>query len=221
MFFNRGNIPAWMELLRLNVPDPKRSRIFSIGSTFCHLGGGGFPFLIGWLLDDFTEGWRWIFPATALMGITGIFWYRDINPTLEDYENIPTTPPWTLDQLTSPWKQAWQIIIQRPDFARFQLGFLLGGAGLMVMQPALPAFFVDSLGLSHTDLAVALTLCKGIGFALTSPVWASWMHQVNIYRFSAWVTILAALFPVGLAVDNMDSNGHHGQKWTDGQSGQS
>lgn len=204
MLFNRGVIPAWMELLKLNVPDPKRRRVFSIGSTFCYLGGGGFPFLIGWLLDGFTEGWRWILPVSALIGSASVLFQRGLTvPTAQ----APTSEPsggWSLQDLTSPWKQALQIIARRPDFARFQLGFLLGGAGLMVMQPALPAFFVDVLGVSYTELGVALTLCKGIGFALTSPLWASWMQRVDIYRFSAVVTVLAALFPLTLALANIN-----------------
>lgn len=200
MLFNRGVIPAWMELLKLNVPDPMRNRVFSVGSTFCHLGGGAFPFLIGWLLDDFVDVWRWILPATALFGSAAALLNRGLHAERNETQTPSMPPVWSWQLLASPWKRAWQVIKERPDFARFQLGFLLGGSGLMVIQPELPAFFVDVLGISYTELAVALTLCKGIGFAVTSPLWAFWMNRWDIYRFSAYVTFLAALFPVGLAL---------------------
>jgi len=70
---------------------------------------------------------------------------------------------------------------------------MLGGGGLMIMQPALPAFFLGELSLSYTTLAIALAACKGIGFTLTSRLWAGLLNKLNIFRFSSHVTILAAL----------------------------
>lgn len=70
----------------------------------------------------------------------------------------------------------------------------------MIMQPALPRFFIDVLGLSYTELSIALTLCKGVGFALTSQVWANGMQRIDIFRFSSLVTLLGALFPLLLLV---------------------
>jgi predicted MFS family arabinose efflux permease len=75
---------------------------------------------------------------------------------------------------------------------------MLGGGGLMIMQPALPTFFLDELNLSYTTLATALAACKGIGFTLTSRFWAGLLDRLNIFRLSSHVTILAALFPLTL-----------------------
>ncbi len=199
MLFNRGVIPAWMELLKSNVSENKRKRVFSWGSTFCYLGGGGFPFLIGWLLDGYFHVWVWLYPATALLGMLAIVfqWGLKTDSTEEKKDEIPTE---TWQHVVKPWHHAWTLIRRRRDFARFQWGFMFGGAGLMIMQPALPMFFVDNLKVSYTEIAVALTLCKGIGFALASPAWASWMNRIDIYRFSATVTTLAALFPVALVL---------------------
>lgn len=72
----------------------------------------------------------------------------------------------------------------------------------MVMQATLPAYFKGVLQLSWTELAIALTLCKGIGFALTSQSWAHWMHRVDIYRVSSLVTLVACLFPLLLLTAN-------------------
>lgn len=100
--------------------------------------------------------------------------------------------------LLKPWKNAWDLLIQRPDFARYQVGFMLGGSGLIIMQPALPVFFMDTLDLSYTELAIALTLCKGIGFVTTSSTWAKILNRLDIYRFNSWVTLLACCFPLCL-----------------------
>jgi hypothetical protein len=98
------------------------------------------------------------------------------------------------------------LIKQRPDFARYQLGFMLCGGGLMIMQPALPLFFVDVLNLSFTKMAVSIAVCKGIGFIMTAPLWARFFNKIDIYRFSGIVTILAVLFPLILISSQIHSS---------------
>ena len=75
---------------------------------------------------------------------------------------------------------------------------MLGGFGIMILQPALPEFFVGTLNLNYKELGMAMTMCKGIGFALTSGLWANWMKRVDIFKFSALVVFLFSLFPLGL-----------------------
>ena len=197
MMLHRGGVPAWMEILKLNLPGANRERIFAYGTALGYLGDGIFPFVLGWLLDGYVESWRWIFPVVSLISLFAVYYQARI-PIPMGVETQPEETSFKT-QLLQPWKSAWDLMKRRPDFARFQIGFmLLGGGGLMVMQPALPVFFVDVLQLSYTELAIALTLCKGIGCALTSSSWARWMNHVDIYRFSSWVTALGCLFPLFL-----------------------
>lgn len=199
MLLNRGIIPAWMEILKLNLPGSMRQRVFAYSSTLWYLGSALFPFLFGWLLDDYFQAWRWIFPVTALLSLSAALLQIRIPIRLEKkLTTAEETPASLSNHVLYPWKSVWQLIQQRPDFTRFQIGFMLGGSGLIVMQPAFPAFFMDILHLSYTELGVAMTVCKGIGYALSSIVWARWMDKVNIYRFTSLVTFCAALFPLGL-----------------------
>ncbi len=196
MMLHRGVIPAWMEIMKLNLPGVSRERIFAWGSAFGYLGDGILPFLFGWLLDGYFQAWRWIFPVTALIAMLPIFlqWRILIRP-----EKISSFLPSGLKiHLSQPWKDALELMRERVDFRNFQIGFMLGGAGLMVMSSVLPSFFMGVLNLSYTELAIALTLCKGIGFAAASPLWAKWMPQVDIYRFSSVVTLIAFFFPLCL-----------------------
>lgn len=196
MMLHRGGVPAWMEILKLNLPGEKRERVFAYGTALGYLGDGIFPFVLGWLLDGYVESWRWIFPVVSVISLFAVFYQARI-PIPKGEERGEEGSFRT--RLLEPWKSARDLMRRRPDFVRFQIGLmLLGGGGLMLMQPALPAFFVDVLELSYTELAVALTLCKGIGCALTSSYWARWMNQVDIYRFSSWVTALGSLFPLFL-----------------------
>lgn len=196
MMLSRGIFPAWLEILKINLPDPSRAKIFSYGSLISYVGAIVIPLLIGDLLDTSPGIWRWLFPGAALFSLAAMFLQLRIpippSETLENFQK-QLSP---LQQISHPWKEGWSLLLQRIDFRQFQIGFLLGGSGLMIMQPALPQFFFDSLHISYTKIAVAVSVYKGIGFALTTPFWTSLIRKINLFRFSALVTLLAILFPL-------------------------
>ncbi len=196
MLLHRGVIPAWMEIIKLNIPGFSREKVFAWGSAVGYIGDGALPFLFGALLDGCGQAWRWIFPITALIGLLPILLQSRILIKIDQTVNQEKTS--FKKSLIQPWVNAWKLIREREDFRSFQIGFMLGGAGLMIMQAVLPAFFMGVLELSYTELAIALTLCKGIGVVATSQFWAKWMPRVDIYRFSSVVTLMAFLFPLCL-----------------------
>lgn len=200
MMLTVGMMPAWMEILKLNIPTQSRERVFSYTQAFGYMGGGLLPFILGWILDEHIQAWRWLFPLAALLALIATFFQRRILIPLDEASSPSNLQPSfnLMDQILRPWRNAWNLMQQRIDFRSFQIGFMIVGSGLMIMQPAIPIFFVDVLHLSYTELAIALTLCKGIGFAIASPVWSRWIHQVDMYRFSSWLAGLACLFPLSL-----------------------
>ncbi len=198
MTLHRGVVPAWMEIMKLNLPERSCQRIFAWGNAFSYLGEGLLPFFFGWILDDYFQAWRWIFPVAASVAVIPIFFQcRMYIPDDEKPEEIMPPMNWKI-HILEPWKKAWKLLIVRPDFRAFQIGFMFGGMGLMFMQSVLPAYFIGVLNLTYTELGMALTFCKGIGFALTSEMWARWIARVDVYRFSGVVTLIAFLFPVML-----------------------
>lgn len=193
LMMKRGVIPSWMELLKRNLPESHRHRIFSYASILSYLGGAILPIFFGLWMDQNPSAWRILFPLTSFFSLTGILFLFRIKPT----ETPSETPQFDLTKsLAYPWKNAFNLIKTRPDFTRFQLGFMLGGGGLMFMHAALPSFFLDELRVTYTTLAIALAACKGIGFALTSRLWANFMNRRNIFQLSSLVTTFAALFPL-------------------------
>lgn len=187
MTMYRGAIPAWMEILKLNMPPEKRTRIFAIGTTCGYVGDALWPLLFGFLLDGYFQAWRWIFPASALVALLAIFLQLRLRVD-QNGEEVARS------KAGSPWKEALGLLKRRPDFTRFQIGFMLGGAGLMVMQPAFPQFFMGTLQLTYTELGGAIVLCKGIGIALASPLWARLIHRIDVFNFASRVTFLGVLF---------------------------
>ncbi len=195
MMLKRGIIPAWMEILKLNLPEEKRKKIVSSGNSISYITGALLPLAFAPLMDVQPGIWRLFFPFAALLSLAGVYfqWRIPIDAAMIEKVKKPLN-----HHLLKPWKEAWALCRSRKDFMTFQLGFMLGGGGLMVMQPAIPIFFVDSLHLSYTALAIAIAFCKGVGFAITSRIWTRFMDKVNIYRLCGIVTIFAALFPVFL-----------------------
>lgn len=193
MMLSRGVIPAWMEIFKLNLDESDRPKVFAFGSSLDYFATAALPILLGLLLDDYAIAWRLLFPLTATLGLLSTLFLlklpnRDFKS--EKIEKVESDHPFL-----HPWKQALRLMKTRPDFFRFQIGFMLGGAGLMVMQPVLPLFFVDVLNLSYTKMMLALGAAKAVGFALASPFWSRLFDRWNIFLFSGVASLLAALFP--------------------------
>lgn len=192
MALSRGTMPAWMEIFKRNFPATTREKVFAHGNALDYVLSALMPLPLGLVLDGYAHAWRWLFPITAGIGILStLLLYR-----------IPRVPhkepshqePEPFSPLV-PWRQAWTLMKERQDFTAWLMGLMLSGAGLMIMQPALPSFFVDKLHLSYTEMAMAIGACKALGVALTSSMWAHWFGKRDIFTFSCWVTLLAGFFP--------------------------
>lgn len=191
MTLNRGMMPAWMEIFKRNIKGITREKIFAFGSSVDYLGPALLLVIMGWYLDDFHTHWRWLFFATGLLGLFSTFFLGKLPDLPTTNQDVPTVKEW----LIKPWKESFDLLKERPDFQKFQIGFMLGGAGLIVIAAVLPMFFVDVLNLSYTEMALAIALCKGLAFAATSPLWVRLFHKTDIFSFCSFVTLLAALFP--------------------------
>ena len=196
MMLSVGIIPAWMEILKMNLPKETREKTFAYTQAFGYLGVGLFSFILGELLDGYVEAWRWLFPVCAGIGLSALVFQQRMS--VKSPIVIETLPVPLMEKIAEPWKETLKLLKERVDFRNYQIGFMFVGSGVMILQPALPLFFVDILKLSYTDLSLAVTLCKGVGFALSSPWWAKAINRTDIFRFSSLIAAIACLFPVCL-----------------------
>lgn len=199
MVLLRGSQPAWMEIFRINIPVVSREKVYAYGSALGHIGDILLPLGIGYLLDGLPECWRWIFPLTAFLSLLPIFFQMRIPIEMNSEEESKLSIP-IREHIINPWKETWKLLSERMDFTRFQVAFMFSGTALMIIQPATIVFCANELNLSYKDLSAALIAFKGIGFALTSPLWASWINKTNIYRFTSFVSMLICIFPVFVMV---------------------
>lgn len=189
MVLSRGSVPVWTELFKNYLPKESQHRLFALGNTCEYLGTTVFPIVIGMLLDYNANLWRLLFPLTALLGLASTILMLRL-------PNILTDSPPIKKKVFLPWKNAFAIIKNHRDFRTYLIGFMLGGAGLMVIQPVLPIFFVDELQFSYTEMMIAISVCKGIGYAASSPLWVRLFQRLPIFQFSFLVALLAFCFPL-------------------------
>lgn len=203
----RAAIPAWSEILKINLTYEWRGKIFSYGSSAHYIMNLGIPLIISPFIDSSPHIWKWLFFIFACANTFGLMIalfirLKDYSPQNEEGHSYQLTCIKSI--LLGPWKNCWRLMKSRPDFKSFQIVFMLGGAGIMLWQPVLPVFFEQVLKLSYTQLTLARSLCKGIGFTLTSSYWASWLHRIPIHLFNFFVTLFAALFGLLVIASSYD-----------------
>lgn len=186
-FFYRASNPAWMEILKVNLPKAKRGKVFSLALTLAAAEGVLIALWVGPLLNFQESAWRILFPITALIGIASAFVQKRVPIDLpKSYLNPKDN--WK-DKVIKPWKEAFFLMKKREDFRRFQLGFFLCGFGLMMVIPVLPMFYVDTLKLSLKEVMTAIIICQGIGFVVFSKFWSLKLNKMPIFQFMSWVMI--------------------------------
>ncbi len=192
MFFNRAVIPGWMEIVKQNGDTGKMGKLFSLSSAFGYAEGVVLSLGMGCLLDHDAGLWKILFFAASLIGMGVVA----IQSRIQVENGVKRERQSFKELVVQPWKDSFRLMRERPDFARYQWGFMLSGFAIMLIQPALPIFAVDDLGVSYTMAAGAISIAKGLGFSLSSFFWAKWIQRVNVLRLASWVFLTVSLFPL-------------------------
>ncbi len=193
MFFYRAALPAWLEILKRNMGDEKRNKAFSISSGLGYVEGVVLALACGGMLDKDPGCWKWLFVGSALVGLVTLLVQGRM--VVEGKDEEGERPSWK-EVLVRPWRDSYQLMRERMDFSRFQWGFMVSGFGLMLIQPAIPLFAVDVLGISHLEMIAAVSIAKGLGFALSSPLWARWINRFSIFKMASFVFLTIGLLPI-------------------------
>lgn len=195
IFFYRAGLPAWLEIIKRNMGEG-RERVFSISSGLGYIEGVLLALACGGLLDKDPSAWKGLFFAAAVLGLCSLFVQARIKVHGQD---VMEEKPSLKALIIRPWRDSYQLMKGRLDFSRFQWGFMVSGFGLMLIQPALPLFAVDTLKVSYLEMVAALSIAKGLGFALSSPFWARWMDRVNLFKLASFVFLSFGLFTILLS----------------------
>lgn len=197
MLFYRAGTPAWIEILKLNLPGKMREKTFSFGYVLSYAENMLLALGVGALLDKSPGIWPMLFFGSSLLGMANLVILSRM-PINHNHVEVETPRDSFKKFLLRPWINSFRLMRTRRDFSLFQWGFMLCGFGIMLIQPAVPLFLVKWLKLSYMDFGIALSISKGLGIAVSSPLWARLMHKMPIFRMSSLVFVLVGCFPVFL-----------------------
>jgi MFS family permease len=194
VLFSRALIPAWMEILKKNISKKGLEKSFSFSSSIAYAEGIFIAIGASYFLDSYANSWKIFFALSLVSGLIGLVFQSLVKVEVEQKSQIATKENFR-DFLLSPWKNSWKLMKSRKDFSIFQTAFMIGGFGLMLIQPVIPIFFMEYLSLSYKDLIISYSVCKALGFVLSSSFWSRFMNLVSIPTFTALVLIGFGLFP--------------------------
>ncbi len=195
-FFNKSGIPALIEILKINIPKEAREKTFTFYFILSFLESICLGFFIGGLLNQGTYTWQILCSLTALLGLSSVVTQMRLAiPVNSALKSVPVVK----NGLIQPWKEAFELLKTRPDFAHFQWGFMMGGFGLMLIAPSLSIFFVDHLNLEHGQIVTGRSILMGVGIVLSSQFWRQGMSKGSITGLTKMILIGFALFPLVLS----------------------
>lgn len=203
MIFSRAEIPAWMEIIKKNVSEERWQSSFSLGSVVSYSSGMLLTLLFASYVDVSAVIWKSFFALSLLLGAVGVL----VQSLLveNDQQIVPLRA--TLKQsIFTPIKDAFSLMKEKKDFRRFQWSFMIGGFGLMIIQPVIPIYFSSVLDIKYSDLMVAFCVCKALGFVVTTPVWSSLLKKIHPSFFVLFVLFGFALFSFGLIFSSISIN---------------
>jgi len=191
--FSRAAIPSLIEVLKRNIPKAAREHAFSLFFILSFVESGILGLFFGHVLDAHVVSWNTLFFFAALIGLSSILLFsRQKVPELQE-ETKPKT-----GSIFHPWRESFQLMRNRADFAHFQGAFMIGGSALMLMAPALSTYYVDVLNLTYSNITTARFIFMAIGVAGSSLLWKKGLSHVSLLKLTRWVLFGFGLFPIAL-----------------------
>ncbi len=174
--FKKSGTPAFVEILKVNMQDRDREKNYCL----CFLLTFVESVLIGLVITKILNGqyfiWKDLFVITSMISLLGLFMqFRVPSSNLKDSNRKNV-----LHTLMDPWKKAFYLLKENERFLYFQYGFMIGGTGLMLVAPALSIFYVDRLHLSSAEIAIARSVCMGIGVIFSTYFWERLILQRKV-----------------------------------------
>jgi MFS family permease len=193
--FQRACAPNTLEILRKNLDRKEHLRFFSWVYFFSFLESLILGFFIGKFLDTHTNNWKVLLALSSLFSLTSLFFQHQI-PTPSHSTEDPVEKKKL--HFLQPFKDSYRLMQSSQEFAKFQAGFMCGGLGLMIMNPALIVFYHDHLNLSHQTMATGRFLWMGAGVLLSTFVWKTLIHQIPLPKLLIAIITGFAIFPLAV-----------------------
>ncbi|NGX55838.1 MAG: hypothetical protein K1060chlam5_00067 [Candidatus Anoxychlamydiales bacterium] len=197
IMFYRAASPSWIEMIKLNIPNKNREKLFSFSSSIGYIEGIILAFILGYLLKNKSVSYKGLYFFAALISLANIFLLFKIPlRKVKDEKKIDTD---TNLKILDPIKDGIDILKKDKNFNLFQIGFMISGFGLMLVQPIIPILAVDKLNMSHQEFAIAILVCRGLGYVISSPIWGRIFSKLSILKLSSYMFLNTFVFMIFLS----------------------
>jgi predicted MFS family arabinose efflux permease len=193
--FYRASTPAFIQILKQNVQKKERSSFFSSIYILSFIESIFLGLFIGKLLDQSHISWKNMFALAAFISMTSIFFQRKIPISPNENKNISSTVG-IKEAIFEPIIESLNLIKKTKEFFHFQMGFMIGGFGLMIINPALIIYYSDTLCLTHENLTYGRYIFMGCGVLLSTYFWQKNLKQTSILPMTFFIIFGFSLFPI-------------------------
>ena len=197
MLFWRGGNPALMEILKAKFSEEERGTLYSALYKFGFVAEIVLGPLLGLYMEYKPEWWRALFCCFGLLYACSAFCYSRIPGVWQKSVALPITLGSIKEQLIAPWKASWSLLEKKKQFRFFQIGFFLGGFGLMICRPSVD-IIIAGLELSYIQLFICRTVLKAAAILLSARLWAKLLCRRRILYTSWCVLVGFSLFYIFL-----------------------
>lgn len=180
-------------LLQQHIRTGTQGGVFGF-STGIRMGAAA---LVSWLagmwMDSTFEGYRHLYFMAGLITVISTLIFASM-PTKED----PNVPRQGLNRkiLLGPLVEAGKLLKRRPDYLRFEIGFMIYGMAFIGLLPVVPLFLVDDLGFDYTTIGVARGTVQQL--VMIPSVWffGRLFDRMTPHAMAAWVFSSLSLHPL-------------------------
>jgi hypothetical protein len=196
VLFLRAATPAQMEVLKVSVDPGAMKKIFSQSLSLSRAAAIIIGPLLGLFLFYYPWLWKELFALVALLYIASGWVKGQFSVPPGSASEKRSIPPISAKEFfVTPWKESFRLLKSNKAFLQFQLGFFIAGSGLMFAKPTIPGF-LRSLDLSFFEIFSLFTLLEGLGFILSSSLWAKYLARVGLHRAASFIAILFSFQPL-------------------------
>ncbi len=190
-------LPGQNAVMRSRYRKGHRGLLFGWSMSVLNLFALPAAMLAGALLDADFVFYRWLFLVEALMGsaqavVMGFMARGMKDPVAVAQSNLR-------DFFTS----LKNVLKTDREFVLFEAFFMTYGFGFMSIQPAIPFFSQEVLGLSYEQYAMAKGVLGQMGLLVLGPFLGARMDRLHPFRFTGVVCLILAGFPLVLVSSSL------------------
>lgn len=181
-------VPAQNAVVASNYPTATRGRWFGLVTAVQALAIVLVSVPAGRLLDARPELWPWLMAFAGLAGVWGYSHWSRLKRRRAP--RLPDSPE------LEDFGTAFGVLRRDRAFLAFEACFMLYGTGFLMLQPVLPLYLVDELGVSYSQVSVARGVLFWVAMIVAGPLFGRLSDRIGILRSCALAYLMLSAFPL-------------------------